>query len=1153
MPSAGSVHVDVLPDTKRFAPQLRTQLRQIASTVRPEVSVKVRVDTTAAMTKLRALRALANDVDGRLLGVGATSTATTGTSGGGGAQSSGGASASSGGTRTSTVRVNTTQATTALRGVSEQVKDLNGKTATVKVQVDPKSATRARRQLRSFSDISPAAGLALSTAGPTVAPATGAVVGGAAGLLPGLAAGVTGAGAFAAAAIPAIMDVADVMKMQEAAADGAEEATEAYEEALAGLSPAGRDLVEGLGELQTEYRAWQESLQDSTLPVATRAVGLLSDNIDQLSPIVEGASEGFDNLLDSAEAGLAGDHWTSFVSFASRQAEPTITSLGRTVGNLTLGITGLAVSFEPLWNSMSSGLEDSSASFAEWANNADNFTAFISWVTENGPVLLGVLGDVTGAIIDVGVAIAPLGMVYAEGIGLLAQGISWLAENAPGLLQLAVAAMTARTALGLLTRVNQGLIVPLRELPGRLREVGDRIRGTGDAASGAAGQTRGFRGALGGVVGALGGGWGLVVAGAITAIGVFAAKKAEAKQKVEEYTAAIREDTNATRENVRALAAKNLEEEGALKLADELGVSLELVTDAALGQAGAHAELRAELRRQTEALTDRFAAGELTQSQYDSETRKILDLRLAIDGESEALSGSMEALQRQTEASGAAQEQQEGLNGAMAEGAFRARDLRTALDELTAGAVSTTAAESDFQAAVDRATESAMTNGATLDLNTEAGRANNAALEQLRDTTNAKAAATLEDTGFMHDAIVAHQQGRAEFVRVARQMGLTAEEAEDLADEYLGIPSEVRTQIMVQANGTYTADSGANAPAGSQAAFFSEGGAVHGPGTKTSDSINARLSDGEFVQRARAVDKYGVGFMSALNEGRIDRRDLPGFASGGYVRTTEHAGEDAWKQINDHREDVRVEIQRLYMEMVDIAGKDLAGRYAEMLREGGHGAVQRALSQRGVPYSWGGGGPDGPSRGFGRGANTVGFDCSSLMQYAWWPWSQLPRVTYNQINAGRAVSRSEAIPGDLFFPSLGHVTMYTGNGRMVHAPRTGDVVRTAPAYSNPIAVRRPTQRANGGPVSAGQWSWVGEQGPELVQFSSPGQVYSTAQSARIAAEARAQARGSDGASAPLVGEYHQHLHNGEATFRNGMEALTHTLRVARKGGRYTDG
>lgn len=52
-------------------------------------------------------------------------------------------------------------------------------------------------------------------------------------------------------------------------------------------------------------------------------------------------------------------------------------------------------------------------------------------------------------------------------------------------------------------------------------------------------------------------------------------------------------------------------------------------------------------------------------------------------------------------------------------------------------------------------------------------------------------------------------------------------------------------------------------------AYLSSGGLVTGPGTSTSDSIAARLSDGEYVVRAAAVEQYGVPFLNALNQQRV--------------------------------------------------------------------------------------------------------------------------------------------------------------------------------------------------------------------------------------------------------------------------------------------
>jgi hypothetical protein len=65
------------------------------------------------------------------------------------------------------------------------------------------------------------------------------------------------------------------------------------------------------------------------------------------------------------------------------------------------------------------------------------------------------------------------------------------------------------------------------------------------------------------------------------------------------------------------------------------------------------------------------------------------------------------------------------------------------------------------------------------------------------------------------------------------------------------------------------------------AGAFASGGNVRGPGTGTSDSILAWLSNGEFVMRMKAVQKYGLGFMQAINSGKLDLLSLAAFSLGG--------------------------------------------------------------------------------------------------------------------------------------------------------------------------------------------------------------------------------------------------------------------------------
>jgi len=128
----------------------------------------------------------------------------------------------------------------------------------------------------------------------------------------------------------------------------------------------------------------------------------------------------------------------------------------------------------------------------------------------------------------------------------------------------------------------------------------------------------------------------------------------------------------------------------------------------------------------------------------------------------------------------------------------------------------------------------------------------------------------------------------------------------------------------------------------------------------------------------------------------------------------------------------------------------------------GKAVVKAALNMRGIPYSWGGGTPAGPSYGFEQGANIKGFDCSSLMEYAFAKYGvTIPRVTYDQYRAGTPVPVGKMQPGDLMFfraSSRGpeHVGMYVGNGQFLHAPRTGDVIKLARVSdrSDLVGVRR---------------------------------------------------------------------------------------------------
>lgn len=247
-----------------------------------------------------------------------------------------------------------------------------------------------------------------------------------------------------------------------------------------------------------------------------------------------------------------------------------------------------------------------------------------------------------------------------------------------------------------------------------------------------------------------------------------------------------------------------------------------------------------------------------------------------------------------------------------------------------------------LEAAIDDATAAVQKNGATYDINTAAGRANMTALNGVASSALSLRDAQMKAGESAETMNASTQRARDAFVSTAVQMGYTKEEANRLADSYKLIPTEVVTHVSVPgANASKEdvdrfhaaldalppekqseikalidqgkiaeAEAALNNAARDRSASISvsvgisyndalgigrniaselgighsaAGGMITGPGTGTSDSILMMLSNGEFVQRARAVDYYGPAFMHALNSLSIPKSQLPHFAHGGEV------------------------------------------------------------------------------------------------------------------------------------------------------------------------------------------------------------------------------------------------------------------------------
>jgi cell wall-associated NlpC family hydrolase len=129
-------------------------------------------------------------------------------------------------------------------------------------------------------------------------------------------------------------------------------------------------------------------------------------------------------------------------------------------------------------------------------------------------------------------------------------------------------------------------------------------------------------------------------------------------------------------------------------------------------------------------------------------------------------------------------------------------------------------------------------------------------------------------------------------------------------------------------------------------------------------------------------------------------------------------------------------------------------------------AIAAARKYLGTIYAWGGGSLSGPSAGWGIDDGVVGFDCSGLTRYAYAQAGiAIPRNSTAQYLGLPKVSRSDLQRGDLVFwatdtssPStIHHVAIYLGNGSILEAPESGEVIRvTSMRWGGFIGGARPS-------------------------------------------------------------------------------------------------
>lgn len=206
--------------------------------------------------------------------------------------------------------------------------------------------------------------------------------------------------------------------------------------------------------------------------------------------------------------------------------------------------------------------------------------------------------------------------------------------------------------------------------------------------------------------------------------------------------------------------------------------------------------------------------------------------------------------------------------------------------------------------------------------------------------------------------------------------------------------------------------------------------------------------------RVNYVAGYGVNIWNNYTHRHFTGKRAMHGATYNVLATATDGKGNLWYEIGQNqwisaKYTVKVSSTRTAVKKAAIKSTVKTSKKSVQASSNASAVIALARSEAGKRYVWGATGPNS-------------FDCSGLVQYVYKKAAgiSLPRTTYSQVNAGKAVSLKNLQPGDLLFwgstRAPYHVGIYLGNGQYIHAatPSQGVIIQTVSSYFMPSTARR---------------------------------------------------------------------------------------------------
>ncbi|MET9304995.1 hypothetical protein ABZX68_06600 [Streptomyces cellulosae] len=667
------------------------------------------------------------------------------------------------------------------------LRDLQGRFITLadaQRRVDDTSG-QVRRSMADLSDASSKLGDSLKanliSLLPAAIPAAAGLASSAAVLAGQLGAVGVAAGAYALALGPQVAAIGEALEAQEKYEQAVEEsgatsqeaikAQVAYQRQLEKMPPATREAAVAVGILKDNFKEWSDELSGDVMGPFTKGVAVANALLPQTTGLVRGASGQFDRLITLVGGAIS---TPGFDALNKRFTDFTTNTLDHGIDRLTIFLAKLQ------------GGEFEGGALRQWWDYAQ----------AAGPAVWETLENVAEALLNVLEAGSGVGVGMLEVINALSGIVSAVPPDAIAvLLQLAIAIKAVKLAAAGGAAISAGLAA-----------LGAQIGAMRAAAAGAPGALAGTSAAIGTLsrtakLAMAGTGIGLL----LITLDQLSSSSRKPQPDVDKLATSLMELGQSGKVSGEALRfyGKDL---------DDLGLAFQRVIDpegldqfqqSVVSFFGMDStpvkQAKEDVAAFDEALASLVSGGnaDLAAAALDNTIVKLQEqgystdeLRGKLTAYKDALAGQALEQELAAQSMGLFGEQAQQVQSKLDAQKASADGLAQSINALSNAALVARGGVRGMEAAIDAADEAFKKNGATLDENTEKGRANNAALDQLASATMEAAEGARANGESWETVNGIYDRGRQKLMASAQQMGLTKSEAKALADQILKTPDK---------------------------------------------------------------------------------------------------------------------------------------------------------------------------------------------------------------------------------------------------------------------------------------------------------------------------------------------------------------------------